>query len=145
MPSSFINERSAEMILVPHLITALAAHHLKVTPIYYWVSREGGGVSAECFRNHPVKLLALYARRPKVNYPGGNRIYVMMNELLFGKAEIFRSKGIFAFAGLPLAVSLDSLLLSTPCIYFALEQGGNEQLIDIHLNDEGMPVEVLPY
>jgi hypothetical protein len=142
MPSSFINERSAEMILVPNIINTLAAHHFRVTPIFYWATREGGNMSKECFVDTPVKLLALYARRPKVIYPGMNRIFVRLNDLLFARAEIFRSKGIFAFAGVPLANNLDSLLLSAPCIYFSLENVCNEDLIEIGLDEEKKPVAV---
>src|SRR5688572_20787463 len=145
MPSSFINERSAEMILVPNIINALVVHHFKVTPIYYWVSREGGSLSRGCFADTEVKVLALYARRPKVDYTGMNRLFVKLNEMLFVKAEIYRSKGIFAFAGVPLADSLDSLLLSVPCVYFSIANGGNEDLIEIHLSEERNPTKVLPY
>lgn len=102
-------------------------------------------MSRDCFADTSVKILALYARRPKVDCPGRSKIFVKLNELLFARAEIFHSKGIFAFAGVPLADSLDRLLLSAACVYFDLEREWNEAFIEIDINEEGNAIEPLPY
>jgi hypothetical protein len=133
------------MVVVPNIITALLDYHYTVTPVFYWATREGGNMSRDCFADTPVKLLALYARRPKVNCPGMNKIFVKLNELLFARAEVFHSNGIFAFAGVPLADSLDRLLLSTACVYFNLQREWNEDLIEIEIDQEGRASAPLPY
>jgi hypothetical protein len=134
MTSSFISERSAELILVPALIKGLSLTFPKITPIYYWASREGARTSANSFVHIPVKVLVLYARRPKVRIPGSGYIQIKFNQLLFDRSSLYNAEGMPVIAGVPLADSLQTLLISTTCTWFEVRPDGYEYVCDIPLN-----------
>jgi len=46
-PKSFINERSAEYILVPNLKSILLEKFSTVTPLFPWATREGSVLSKQ--------------------------------------------------------------------------------------------------
>jgi hypothetical protein len=70
IPSSFISERTAELILVPELVETLKPFYSKITPLFYRVSREGGKMFRSSFAGKKIKLLVFYTRRPKIEFPG---------------------------------------------------------------------------
>lgn len=134
MHTSFISEHTAELILVPEIISILSPVYPKITPFYYWATREGGIMSRECFANQLVQLMAFYPRRPKVAYPGERQIHVKLNELLFQRSRYFQGKGVPVFAGVPLADNLEGIFLGAANMWFEISPLSFEQEIDINLD-----------
>lgn len=120
MSTSFISEHTAEYILVPKMVNILAQRFAKVIPLYFLSTREGGRISRECDQSLPIRVLNVFARRPKVYIPNHPRIEVKFNSTLFQKADLAAQVGIPTFAGLPLASSLMDLGLDTRCAWFSL-------------------------
>jgi len=137
MGTSFISERTAEMILIPELLTGLKPYYPKITPIYYWTSREGGIMSRESFINKQIKLLVLYARRPKVNWPGCGIVQVKLNQLLFDRAQFFQTENIPVIAGLPLADKLEDFVSGVKCLWLKINPTGIEGTFEIDLSEIG--------
>ncbi len=81
---------------------------------------EGARVGLESMGSHPVRVMAAYARRPKVIHPGDDRILVKINALLFGGARAGVEFGIPVLAGVPLVNSLSDFSLGVPCSWFHL-------------------------
>lgn len=135
MPASFISERTAELILVPELINSLHPFFPKITPIYYWVSREGNTFSQRSFLNTDIKMLVLYARRPKVEHPGDETLYIKLNQLIFDRALFFRSHGIPVIAGFPLVNKLEDVMLGAKCYWLNVSGDGSENTISTNDHD----------
>jgi hypothetical protein len=70
MATSFISEHSVEYILVANLTETLTTHFNRVIPIYFLSTREGSIISRECGPSQVVKVVSVFARRPKVNFAG---------------------------------------------------------------------------
>jgi hypothetical protein len=136
MPSSYLNEHSAEFVLVPQFGNILALSYQQVTPIHFWSNREGGSISRKCMPNWPVQIAALFARRPKVSLPFQSFIEVKFNERLFSAAQFLEGKNIPVFAGVPLTSSLDDFHFSTRSLWFRLQSHGREEIIKISLSGE---------
>jgi hypothetical protein len=71
-------------------------------------------------QGRPVKIIAAYARRPKVKEPGQGWLLVKINSQLFQAAAFGQRFGIPVFAGVPLVTSLSSFRLGVPCCWFGL-------------------------
>jgi hypothetical protein len=138
MPTSFISEHSAELILVPQLIKDLSSQYPKITPIYFWSSREGGIMSRSSFQNKRIKILVLYPRRPKVSSPGSQKIEVNINELLLERAKFFSTNHIPVIAGVPLIDKLEDLHSGANCMWLGLDILGSEEILGIDLTNKNV-------
>lgn len=119
--SSFFCERTAEYALVPVLQRALEAHFGSAVPIFYWKTREGNRESSEVHKGHFVKVIAMFARRPKLT---GRKNWVSgkINFELFQFADAARSIGIPTIAGFPAVTSLYDLYSNPPIFWLSVEQ-----------------------
>ncbi|HEU4471154.1 MAG TPA: hypothetical protein VFR58_08730 [Flavisolibacter sp.] len=113
----------------------LHAKFTTVIPIFYWASREGNSLVKKSFKQ-PVRIVALYPRRPKVTGTTSDSIYVKFNEELFYWNEEFALEGIPVFAGMPLANSLENFHYHTKCLWFKIHRLGHEETILIDLHNE---------
>jgi hypothetical protein len=121
MPASFMNEHTAEYVLVPDLISRLSGT-FKTIPFFFWASREGQA-KARASYGGAVRLLGAYARRPKVDLPGDETIYVKFNELLFSHASDLWEAGIPLLAGVPCVSRLSDFHMGIQCAWFHIEAG----------------------
>lgn len=64
--SSFFGERTAEYAIVPVLQRALKSRFGSALPLFYWKTREGNRTSSEIHGKCFVKVVAMFARRPKI-------------------------------------------------------------------------------
>ena len=119
MATSFMSEHTAEFILVPRLSQSLS-QHWSVIPLYFWRSREGSNIALECDYGQILKLLAMYARRPKINNPGDDSITVKVNDSLFKRAKYLNEYGIPTIFGIPRISSLFYFKLDCPCSWFII-------------------------
>lgn len=122
---SYISEHSAEYALVPNLAAILSKKYSAVVPIYFWATREGGSLAEACVGPHRVRLVAAYARRPKVESPGSKLLRMKINAPLFRSAELGRNLGVPVLAGVPLATELLRFCVTTPCAWFLLNDRFN--------------------
>jgi hypothetical protein len=118
--TSFICEHSAEFVLIPHLTQLFSAHKQDLLPLYFWKNREGGQMSRRCDPGKPIRLLAMYARRPKVSEPGQDCVSVKINDALFERAHYLKENGIPTIAAVPLVSSIMDLRIGCPCSWFTL-------------------------
>lgn len=134
MSASFISEHTAELVLVPELLTSLKLIYSKITPLYYWVSREGAAMSRHSFAGKEIKLLVLYARRPKIEFPGCGYIEIKLNQILFDRCSFFEKHGIPVIAGVPLADKLEDIQLGVDCIWLRIQPNGSETILKVNLD-----------
>lgn len=120
MSKAFISEHSAEYILIPKLVAAMAQHFSKVIPIYFLSNREGSIISRRCDSHQSVRILSIFARRPKIETPNQSNIEVKFNESLFDIAQLSAPLGIPTFAGVPLVSSIMDFGFDAPCALFEL-------------------------
>jgi len=113
-----MNERTLEFALVPLVQTALKEHFDRAVPIYFWKSREGNRHSLAIHGDRPVRLLALFGRRPKMA-AGGVAIEGKLNYQLLEFAKQAHEFGIASIAGFsPVTALFD--LAKHPTIYWIL-------------------------
>jgi len=120
MGTSFISEHSSEYILVAKLTRMMERHFERVIPIYFLSTREGSPISGECGPSQTLKIVSVFARRPKIDIPNQPFIEVKFNESLFEIADLASPLGIPTFAGVPLASSMMKVSLDNDCAWFEL-------------------------
>lgn len=67
-----------------------------------------------------IRLLSIFARRPKITPSRDTRVIAKINTDLFRMAHIAQSLGIPIFAGVPVVTSIADLTLDAPCHWFQL-------------------------
>jgi hypothetical protein len=120
-PIGFMSENTAAYALMPDLVSHLSAHHRRIIPLRFSSTREGARTADESMGDRRVKVLAAYARRPKVTHAGDETILIKLNSLLFASARAGAGFGIPVLAGVPLVSSLLHLSIGVPCAWFLLE------------------------
>lgn len=135
--ASFLSEHTAEFILAPQAAEVFSRFAKAAVPIYYWSTREGSRVGRECAPNRHVRVVSIFARRPKVTVPGQSVIVAKLNQELFTYSEEATERGIPTLAGIPLVSSLDQLTASCPSVWFRLlDAPSNDMEIPLALNGE---------
>lgn len=137
MPSGFITEHTAEYVLVPDIVQRLSVKYEHIIPFFFWQTREGQAKARDSF-DGITRLVACYARRPKVDYVRAPEIVVTFNDLLFIHSQIAREFGIPVFAGVPCISSFLELRLGAECAWFSLAGaegfiGDAQALLSIHV------------
>ena len=132
--SSFLNERSAELFLVPRLVKLLENEDVIVTPIFYWATREGGSMAKASFLGIRMKLLVFYARRPKIASVGEGIISIKINELILNRSRQYAEYGIPTVAGFPLVDSLSEFHSTSPAAWIKIDPNFSEHSFQINLN-----------
>lgn len=118
--TSFICEHSAEFILVSFLTQLFSGQKRTLIPLYFWKTREGSSISKRCNPNTPIRLLAMYARRPKICNPNQDHISVKINGMLFESAHYLKENGIPTIVGVPQVSSIMDFHVGCPCSWFQL-------------------------
>jgi len=118
--TSFMSEHTAEYALVPDLIDKFSGRFPNITPVYFWGTREGSRVGHESVSGRVSRVVAVFARRPKVLHPGDKSILVKINDILFAAARAGEEVGIPVLAGVPLVNNLVDFSLEVPCSWFQI-------------------------
>lgn len=137
---SFLSEHTAEYYLVPRTAEVFSSYATVVVPIYFWSTREGSRLGEEGIKYSQVRVIAIFARRPKVSASHADIIMAKLNRELFVYAREARALGIPTLAGMPLISSLDQLRINCPCVWFRLLDDC-ENDIEIPMSLEGEPLE----
>lgn len=123
MATSFICEHTAEYFLTRRIADALLPWFDFAVPIHYWATREGSSIAMQSIADTPIRVVAVYARRPKITAPGADRLVMKINEQLFAAATFAARFGIPLLAGLPLVTQLADLCPEAGCAWFWLTGG----------------------
>ena len=124
--TSFISEHTAEFVLVPILKNILQKEFNFVTPIFPWMTREGGNLSKSLHQNDKFKILGLYPRRPKIALLDKENIHLKINEQIILGARIGLTLGIPIIAGCPLAKDFWELSKTPNCLWIRLSFKSNK-------------------
>jgi hypothetical protein len=130
-PTSFICEHTAEYVLVPRVCEALRGRFDCVTPIFYWATREGSSRAQLCGPIRAIRVISIFARRPKLLDGQPNTIVVRLNEELLERASVSEGYGIPVYAGVPVSRTFAELGKEPKCIWLRLN--GNSKPRDIQL------------
>jgi hypothetical protein len=123
---SFLSEHSVEYALVPNLVGHLTVKFRSVIPIFFWSTREGNATARSSFHDVPVRILSVFARRPKISASHPNLIFMKINTQLLVYATKSAQHGIPTLTGIPLADSLQAFGLHSPCCWYKLNRGAGD-------------------
>lgn len=118
--ASFLSERTVEYALVPLVQSALEQKFGRSVPLFYWKSREGNRVSSSVNDGPYFKILAMFARRPKITA----REYILegkINGELFEFSRAAMERGIPTIAGFPAISSIWKLYESLRVHWIQIE------------------------
>ena len=91
MATSFISEHSSEYILVAKLAAMMERYFERVIPLYFLSTREGSLISCQFNPSQVVKIISVFARRPKTMAP--NQPHIEVNSMhLFLRSHNFQSR-----------------------------------------------------
>ena len=116
--SSYFSERTVEYSIVPPLVDYLTGRFGNAVPMFFWRSREGNSCSAKRHADAIVRVLAVFARRPKESRREGE-LFGKLNGVLHEFAESAVPVGIPCFVGFPFAETLFDLGRS-PTFWFPI-------------------------
>ena len=142
--TSFISERTAELTIIPRLLADLHPYYPKITPLFYWATREGATISKGSFQWCDIRLLVVYARRPKVSFPDDPQVHIKLNQMLFTRANYFTQQGIPVIAGFPIANKLEDIHFATECAWVKIDPHSIEIEFDISVEDKHIENSRLP-
>ncbi len=124
--TSYICEHTAEYALIPALKEILRDNFKFVTPIFPWVTREGGNTSRRLHGNDKFKMLGLYPRRPKLSASNYSQITIKINEeILYAKLSGDQAS-VPIIAGAPIASNFWELGKNPDCLWINLERNTTE-------------------
>lgn len=99
---------------------------------YFWASREGRPPRSHDVPREPMRLVAVYPRRPKVFREGQEQV-MKINAELFSAAADFRRFGIPTFAACPCATSIFDFADKVEFLWFALRGDGKETDLELEI------------
>ncbi len=143
--TSYICEHTAEYTLVPTLKNILRRKFESVTPIFPWITREGGNTSFRLHGHEKFKILGLYPRRPKLNPANYENIIVKVNEQILFGAKSGLEYGIPIIAGCPIASDFWELGKDPNCLWINLESISMEKFeIELELDNSSYSITKFP-
>jgi hypothetical protein len=124
--TSFFSERTAEYSILPVVMSYLKRRFGAAVPMYYWASREGNTVARDAHDGRHVRMLALFARRPKSVTK--RTMSGKLNAELFEFADRAELHGVPTVAGFPVVRDLFELGEDFRIFWFPL---GRSQARDV--------------
>lgn len=137
---SFLSEHTAEFVLAPRAAEVFSSYAAAAIPIYYWATREGSRLARESSPHAHLRVVSIFARRPKVEHIGSGRITAKLNRELFEYSIAAKKVGIPTLAGIPLVASLEQLRQSCRCVWFRLHELPAAD-VEIAMNIDGQCVD----
>lgn len=130
-PSSFANEHTIGYFMIPLVLAEFETKFRMVTPVYYMATREGSRQARSAFPSAPFKLMAMYARRPKLSDRHPGRIEMKVNQILFDRSDYLRQEGVPTIIGMPMAENMTAVHEKLNMRWFELQEGGVEIQLQI--------------
>jgi len=140
---SFLSEHTAEYCLVSQAVKAFSSYVGTAIPIYFWSTREGNRLAQQSLAGQELRIVSVFARRPKISGPCAESMTAKLNRELFHYASEAESLGISTLAGMPLVTSLNQLRLDCPCAWFRLFKS-HDLDTEITMSLRGQTSEIVP-
>ena len=122
MATSFINEHSAELSLVPYLKKELEKSFDFVVPLFPWLNRETSNISKHVHLNDSFKVLVIFPRRPKLEQGDSKNVFVTINEDLLSFKEFANAYDVPVIAGCPIATNFWELSKCTNHVWIEINK-----------------------
>lgn len=119
--TSFICEHTAELALAPEIKKILREDYNHVTPIFPWMTREGGCISKSVHSQDIFEVIGFYPRRPKLKSED-EEVYLTINPELIDGVNEAKRHGIPIIAGVPIARNFWDLSEQLECRWINLEE-----------------------
>jgi len=133
MVTSFLSEHTAEYSLV-YILNGILTNDWRVTPLFYWHTREGSRIARLCSEAEtPVKVMAMYARRPKLCSPTADCFLMKVNSSILRRAGFLIAAGIPVLCGVPRISRLLDFHLDCDCVWLSIKEVGQLRDIEIEL------------
>lgn len=130
MATSYINERSAELTLVPYLKKELEKYFEYVVPVVPWLNREASKLSRDVHSQDQFKILGLFPRRPKLTEANNKKIYVTINHDLLVFKQFAEEYMVPVIAGCPVASNFWELSICKRFVWLNI----TEEKVDNYVN-----------
>jgi hypothetical protein len=117
---SFLSEHSVEFSLIAAAKEFLSCQYEYAVPIYPWMGRELGKLSGLIHGGDCFKVLAIFARRPKLTTKPSSSIFIKINSELLEFEMICREFGIPVIVGCPMVYSFWDLDKSPQVVWLDL-------------------------
>lgn len=131
---SFYTERTAEYSLVPAFSDSLSSLG-KVAPIFFWKTREGNRTSEAIHNDDEVRIIAFFARRPKIDTRNIKLIGMKINHSLYEFSERAKNLNIPVFCGLPITTNIFELN-EPDCLWFHVKSGYNDEYVSVDVENK---------
>jgi hypothetical protein len=137
-PVGFLSEHTVEYAVVASATRALSPLGCRITPLFFWASREGSRFGRAGGPDGPTRVLAMYPRRPKVLHPGQDWVRTKFNNVLFHHSHALAAGGICVVAGVPCISSLADFGVDSQIAWFLLKPDAlpEDRYIDISIVSE---------
>jgi hypothetical protein len=122
MATGFCSEHTAEYVVAPRFVSLFTARGLLAVPLFFWFTREGSATARISAPDLNVKVVAIFARRPKL-CGRDDAVEIKFNDELYEYATAAREVGIPVLAGAPLATSVFELTEHCAVAWFEISAG----------------------
>lgn len=119
MSSGFCSEHTTEYLLAPRFVRLFTERGVLAVPLFYWFTREGSAAARLSAPDRDVRVVAVFARRPKL-FGRDDAIEIKFNDELFEYASAAQEVGMPVVAGAPIASSVFDLTERCPVSWFAI-------------------------
>lgn len=127
---SVISDHSSEYAAIRGAERAAIGCRLDVTPFYFWASYEGQSLHGIRPARGPLRIAALFARRPRVAGHHDARVYFKLHRELLLYAHLARGFGIEVLFGVPLVRTLMAYRSDSRCAFFQAHEDSQPGEID---------------
>lgn len=118
--TGFFSEHTAEYLLVSRLKNIIGKEFMFVTPVFPWLSREGGSLAQYLHRDDRLFVIGFYPKRPKFSIDSA-KIQLKVNEEFFLGSKEGRKLGIPIILGCVIARDLWELNDNAQFIWLNLD------------------------
>ena len=123
--TSFICERSAELLLVSELKNIVNTKYSNPIVLYPWLSREFSKISMEIHKFDYFRVLVIFSRRPKLAN-NSTDIFLTVNSRLETFNEIATKHNVPVIIGCPLARNFWELSDEAKIVWISMSNIGSE-------------------
>jgi hypothetical protein len=132
--ASFCNETTVEIAIAAQLRDVLGQGKRRVVPVHFWASREGSRTASRVHADVPLRLIALFARRPKSS-AAPHVVEGKINWELQRFAGVAKTVGIPTFAVFPCVNNLLDLSDTPPLLFLDIQGEGGDVFFSVQLGE----------
>ena len=122
MATSFINEHSAELSIIPHLKMELEKSFDYVAPLFPWLNRETSNILRQVHLNDRFRILIVFPRRPKLEQDDSKSVFLTINADLLSFKEFAMDYDVPVIAGCPLSTNFWGLSKCTSHVWIEINK-----------------------